>query len=68
MIATTIVMLNMVFSKPLRVWKAELKLSDPPPKAPPREALVLCIRIRPINATASIICMYGRTEDMLFID
>lgn len=37
--AIAILAIKSVFSKPRLVWKAELKLS-PPPKAPPREALV----------------------------
>ncbi len=65
-IDTTIETLNIVFSNPLLVWNAELKLS-PPPKAPPRLALVLCIRIRTVRITAKIICIYGKTEEIPFI-
>ena len=55
-IPITIVVVKRVFSKPRRVWKAELKLSLPP-NAPPIAAPVCCRRITAISTIASTICM-----------
>lgn len=55
-IAIIIVTLNKDFSKPRLVWNAELKLS-PPPKAPPREEPVFCIRTSTASNIARTICI-----------
>lgn len=65
-IATTIVAMKSVLSKPRRVWKAELKLSLPP-NAPPICAPVFWRSMAVTSITASTICMYGSMEAIIFI-
>ena len=65
-IAITIVTIKRVFSKPRRVWKAELKLSLPP-NAPPMAAPVCCSKIAATRMIASTICIYGSRDEITFI-
>lgn len=59
--AMTMVAVNRPFSRPRRVWNAELKLSDPP-KAPPTCAPVFWSNIAATSTTERIICTYGRRD------
>ena len=53
-IARIIVALKVNFSKPLLVWKPELKLS---PMAPPIPAAVCCSKIPTDKSTAKMTCI-----------
>lgn len=64
--ATTIVPINRVFSKPLRVWNPELKASLPP-KEPPRPASDRCKSTRETNTIDNAICIYGSIEAITVI-
>ena len=60
----TIVDTKRSFSKPRRVWNAEL-MSPPPPSAPPFAAPDCWRRIAAMRRTEMVICAYGRMPEML---